>query len=159
MQRAVTVVTCNRYVHFMLWPLAHALFHRNKHRMWACGHVSEVLLRPRLGRVHCSCRGDKLHTEGGVPGALGPCSLRSADGLVIIISRPLFYLTTSPHAYPTAALPASLQCSTDDHFSSCSLLCTYINLYCDPAHGSIHLCLTSGYVFRWGFCFVFSCYF
>lgn len=124
MQRAVTVVTRNISVHFMRWPVTRALFHGNKHRMGPCGRVSEALLRPRLGRVRCPCRGDKLHTEGGVPGALGPCSLRSADGLVIIISRPLSYLTTSPRAYPTAASPASPQCSTDGHFSSCSLLCT-----------------------------------
>lgn len=39
--------------------------------------------------------GAELHTEGSVPGALGPCSPRSADGPMIIISRPLSYLTTS----------------------------------------------------------------
>lgn len=28
-----------------------------------------------------------------------------------------------------------------------------INLYCDPAPGFIHLCLTSGDISHWGFCF------
>lgn len=153
---AVTVVTRNISVHLMRWPLARALFHGNKHRMGACGCVSEALLRPRLGRVRCPCRGDKLHTEGGVPGALGPCSLRSADGLVIIISRPLSYLTTSPQQLlrrllrnaPRTAIFLLVLCFVHN-----------INLYCDPAPGSIHLCLTSGGISRWGFCFVFSCFF
>lgn len=109
--------------------------------------------RPCLGWIRCLCRGDELHTEGGVPWALGPCSLRSADGLVIIISTPLSYLTTSPCASWTAGSLASLQCAI---FLLVLYFAHNINLYRDPAPGFIHLCLTSGDISHWGFCFFSS---
>lgn len=97
----------------------------------------------------------ELHTEGSVPGALGPCSPRSADGPMIIISRPLSYLTTSSRTANscftrfTASVP----------WTAIFLLVLYfvhnINLYRDPAPGSIHLCLTAGKVSRWEFCSFF----
>lgn len=109
--------------------------------------------RPCLGWIRCLCRGDELHTEGGVPWALGRCSLRSADGLVIIISTPLSYLTTSPCASWTAGSLASLQCAI---FLLVLYFAHNINLYRDPAPGFIHLCLTSGDISHWGFCFFSS---
>lgn len=75
-------------------------------------------------------------------GSPGPCSPRSADGPVIIISRPVLpdhFLTPW-----TAVSLASPRRYMNSHFSSVLYFVHSINLYCDPALGSIHLCRTSG---------------
>lgn len=104
--------------------------------MWQCQQPSAAW-PGFLGRgLYCAPYG------GPVLGARGPCSPRSADGPVIIISRPVLpdhFLTPW-----TAVSLASLRRYMNSHFSSVLYFVHSINLYCDPALGSFHLCLTSG---------------
>ena len=104
--------------------------------MWQCQQPSAAW-PGFLGRGLCCAP-----YGGPVLGARGPCSPRSADGPVIIISRPVLpdhFLTPW-----TAVSLASLRRHLNSHFSSVLYFVHNINLYCDPALGSIHLCLTSG---------------
>lgn len=117
---------------------------RRGHRTRACGRVSSPARRGRVPQGE----GCVVAPYGGpVPGSPGPCSPRSADGPVIIISRPVLpdhFLTPW-----TAVSLASLRRHTSGHFSSLLCFVHSINLCRDPAQGSIHLCLTSGTSARW----------
>lgn len=104
--------------------------------MWQCQQPSAAWPGFLGRRLCCAPYG------GPVLGAPGPCSPRSADGPVIIISRPVLpdhFLTPW-----TAVSLASLRRYMNSHFSSVLYFVHSINLYCDPALGAIHLCLTSG---------------
>lgn len=116
--------------------------------MWQCQQPSAAW-PGFLGRGLCCAP-----YGGPVLGARGPCSPRSADGPVIIISRPVLpdhFLTPW-----TAVSLASLRRYMNSHFSSVLYFVHSINLYCDPALGSIHLCLTSGKSSPGGLFFFFS---
>lgn len=107
-----------------------------KESMWQCQQPS-VAWPGFLGR-----RLRRAPYGGPVLGAPGPYSPRSADGPVIIISRPVLpdhFLTPW-----TAVSLASLRRYTNSNFSSVLYFVHSINLYCDPALGAIHLCLSSG---------------
>lgn len=123
-----------------------------KESMWQCQQPSAAW-PGFLGRGLCCAP-----YGGPVLGARGPCSPRSADGPVIIISRPVLpdhFLTPW-----TAVSLASLRRYMNSHFSSVLYFVHSINLYCDPALGSIHLCLTSGKRSPGGLaCFLFFLFF
>lgn len=107
-----------------------------KESMWQCQQPSAAQPGFLGRRLCCAPYG------GPVLGAPGPCSPRSADGPVIIISRPVLpdhFLTPW-----TAVSLASLRLYMNSHFSSVLYFVHSINLYCDPSLGTIHLCLTSG---------------
>lgn len=104
--------------------------------MWPCQQPSA----PRPGflgrRLRCAS------IRRACAGSLGPRSPRSADGPVIIISRPV--LPDHFLAPWTAVSLASLRRRLKSHFSSVLYFAHSINLDCDPAPGSVHLCLASG---------------
>lgn len=109
-------------------------------RTRACGRVGSLVRRGQVSR------GQRLHCasirRGLCRGARGPRSPRSADGPVIIISRPV--LPDHVLAPWTAVSLASLRRRSKSHFSSLLYFAHSINLECDPARGSVHLCLASG---------------
>lgn len=104
--------------------------------MWPCQQPSA----PRPGflgrRLRCAS------IRRACAGSPGPRSPRSADGPVIIISRPV--LPDHFLAPWTAVSLASLRRRLKSHFSSVLYFAHSINLECDPAPGSVHLCLASG---------------
>lgn len=119
-----------------LWESAQRLARPQKETMWQCQQPT-VAWPGFLGRRLCCAP-----YGGPVLGARGPCSPRSTDGPVIIISRPVLpdhFLTPW-----TAVSLASLRRYMNSHFSSVLYFVHSINLYCDPALGAIHLCLTAG---------------
>lgn len=108
-------------------------------RTRACGRVGSLVRRGQVSwgqRLHCAS------IRRACAGSPGPRSPRSADGPVIIISRPV--LPDHFLAPWTAVSLASLRRRLKSHFSSLLYFAHSINLECDPARGSVHLCLASG---------------
>lgn len=118
------------------WNFHLSVHVRQKESMWPCQQPGA----PRPGflgrRLRCAS------IRRACAGSPGPRSPRSADGPVIIISRPV--LPDHFLAPWTAVSLASLRRLLKSHFSSVLYLAHSINLDCDPAPSSVHLCLASG---------------